>query len=1315
MRSLLVRGPRRLILVVLAGLLAASGWGLVAPAAYAVGAAPTGLTPDGSVSGEPVFAWSPTPGALDYRIELSRDASFTSTSRIGSVATTVNTTWVPAATLPDSVWWRVNARVSGGLTDWTVASFTREQAGAPANLRTVDDDGTFEQPREAIRFSWDPVSGASTYIVEVSQDEQFVDPARTATYTTKTTALTPQVLPSEGTYYWRVRGTIGNGLFTRWSEPQSYAVRTPGTSASNPIPTEPEYPTSNETVTVEDVALDWRPIPGAASYRLQISTDRNFLTLVRPEVSVVSTRYSPPTTLNNDQYFWRVRAVNAQGKLSAWPESPWSFRRAWDQQPTPVHPAPRATVGDPVFFQWTPARLADRYTLQVSESSSFSGAFSCGTTVHTTVQPTCPLVAGRSYYWRVLAYDGSVSSEAIYSIVQRFTYDPQLVTLSSPTNGQQVEVPTLRWQAQAHATKYRVTVTSSTGRATTAITSSTSYTPTSTIAPGTYRWQVQSVSQAGQVGAGLLAEAQPTFVVVTPTAATASVPTLVPVAGSNSRFPSLSWTPVVNADAYNLQVRSLGSTGWTDVLTTAYPAATDTGTNFLEPDTYEWRVTAFAKGSIIGSSPTNESFVVAPFDEVTGQKAALKGTDLAEPSRTCAAVLPKECQDLRATPVLTWDAQADAAFYKITLSLDGNLTNVVPGYPQVVRTNMWTSPTALPDSQAGTAYYWSVVPCRSSDVCAGQRAPQHMFAKESSPVRLLSPRQADSSSPVPEVADDVRFDWRDYLASSADEAPGDSSLTSTNEVEAASYRIQIATDLNFQSVLVTDKVDQTTYTPHSATLPEGPLYWRVQAVDGSDNDLNWSSPGRFDKRSPTAELTLPDSGATMTGSTSFAWAPLDHARTYNLEIYKNDDTVPNPVNRVVNERGLLTTSFAPATPLAASDTAYRWRLQRVDASGRLGEWTPLRPFRVSGEGPTLLAPENAASLSPRKALFTWEAAPGAVASKYRFKATGPGGASVVSETASVAYAPTVRMADGAWTWAVTGLDTAGQEIGTSTARQVVVVGSPTTTLTVSGTARLGGTLRVETPRWSHPGVVTGYQWLRDGRAITGATSATYTVQDVDYGKSITVKVTGTLDGYDPGVAQSAPYVVGAGDPIASKIAPTLTGEAAVGKTLTSSAGSWSITPTSFTYAWLREGVVIAGATRSTYLLTGADAGRRITSLVTAVRTGYSSGTSASAVKTISKAASTSTFTLADRTISRTTYPRAYVTVTAPAGAAISGTVSVYDGTRRIKYVSIVSASSGKVTITVPRLSRGTHYLSVGYGGNAQLLSSRSGKTSIKVS
>ena len=60
------------------------------------------------------------------------------------------------------------------------------------------------------------------------------------------------------------------------------------------------------------------------------------------------------------------------------------------------------------------------------------------------------------------------------------------------------------------------------------------------------------------------------------------------------------------------------------------------------------------------------------------------------------------------------------------------------------------------------------------------------------------------------------------------------------DVEAKTYRFQVDDDPNFQSPLETVSVDQTTYTPYGTTYPEGPLYWRVQAIDGSNNTLTWS-------------------------------------------------------------------------------------------------------------------------------------------------------------------------------------------------------------------------------------------------------------------------------------------------------------------------------------------------------------------------------------------------------------------------------------------------------------------------------------------
>jgi hypothetical protein len=70
-------------------------------------------------------------------------------------------------------------------------------------------------------------------------------------------------------------------------------------------------------------------------------------------------------------------------------------------------------------------------------------------------------------------------------------------------------------------------------------------------------------------------------------------------------------------------------------------------------------------------------------------------------------------------------------------------------------------------------------------------------------------------------------------------------------------------------------------------------------------------------------------------------------------------------------------------------------------------------------------------------------------------------------------------------------------------------------------------------------------------------------------------------------------------------APVLSGLAAQGQTLSTSAGSWQHAPTGYAYQWLRCGpngsgcANIAGATGSTYQLSAADAGQVVRSRVTA--------------------------------------------------------------------------------------------------------------------
>lgn len=61
----------------------------------------------------------------------------------------------------------------------------------------------------------------------------------------------------------------------------------------------------------------------------------------------------------------------------------------------------------------------------------------------------------------------------------------------------------------------------------------------------------------------------------------------------------------------------------------------------------------------------------------------------------------------------------------------------------------------------------------------------------------------------------------------------------------------------------------------------------------------------------------------------------------------------------------------------------------------------------------------------------------------------------------------------------------------------------------------------------------------------------------------------------------------------------------VGDTLTGNKGVWATASpiTSFTYAWLRDGVAIGGAAASTYTLVEGDVGKNISLRVTATSLG----------------------------------------------------------------------------------------------------------------
>jgi hypothetical protein len=1391
--------------------------------AVAVPDTPAGLT--STADGIPTLSWDHVVGALSYVVELSTSED---SSGLISSATTVNRNFVPTAPLPSptsgsSLYWRVAAKdsVVGPFSAWTAIS--REPAYSAPVVVSPATGHTFTQPDSPATLAWQPVAGTQEYEVQVSTDQSFTDPTKLETFKTVSTSLvipSPQVATS---YWFKVRSRLSaattgpTAVYTSYSIARSYSV------AALPAATRLD-PLTDNTV-IDDAFLDWNPIRGAKTYDLQIATDPAFGSIVHEKLKITGTSYARPDSLDNDTYYWRVRAEDVAGNVPVWSSRPtWRFTRDWPDLPMPIYPANPADVdpatpndadqgvlvGNPMYYEWEPVRFASMYRLELSTDATFSSIVSTCYTVNTTYTPAaqggCMPGAEGTYWWRITALDQIFSdqwrpsdypstSQNVFHDA-RFTYSPPRVVPSSPADGATVQVPTLRWQPSAGAATYRVRILTTGGSVVVnQVTAATSYTPTTKLNPGTYRWDVVSQTMQGWEGATSLS-GQPTFTVEAEDPATASVPDVVaPVSGSFRRLPPMSWTPVVGATSYKIWIRVTGGSSWTVLSPSfAYPAGTDHSTTSLAPGAYEWQVRATTPAGETASS-TLGRFDIADPETVTGQENALTmaGADAGE---TCNGF---ECTDLRQTPLLTWEPKPNTGYYKIWVSRNASLSNLVPynqlgtsANPFAVSGTVWSPTTALQESTAGEAYYWAVQPCTAGGKCAANPIPLNSFNKASNRVDSVGPGvevvNGIPQGPVPVESDDVTLSWKDYLETNTQAPQGSSQLTTKSGQAAREYEVQVSTDDTFASLLDNQIVDQRRFTTFGNTYPEGNVYWRVRAIDGSGNPLPWSRTRGFNKQSPVPVLNAlggPQSATPMLG-----WQPLNFAAAYQLEVYVAGASVPKYTvtsNQVTWSPATTTHSLAPGD--------YEWRVRRLDAKNRFGGWSSKANFTVSNTAPVLTMPSAGGLVSPRDSVFVWE--PVSNATDYRITLTSPTGSTITQITKATAWAPLTKLSPGSWTWRVDTRDTSGTVSAQSGTRPFVVtddvmatqatriegsgqldsillgyapvwnrdpdsvtyqwysgstpVGDGSLSYTVTsadlgkkitlkataitagypdaasasnaitavqgaapvaatpptiiGTGLVGETLTGGMPTWINPDVTTTQRWLVNGSSV--GTAPTFVVRAADLGKQITFEVTGRRTGYANAVVTSAPLTVQPGGALQATVPPTISGTNAAGETLRIATGTWSQASPSFRYQWLRTGVAIPGATGASYRLTVDDAGRDVSAVVLASKTGFADGSATTAAMSIARLKSTTAGALKASRVAIGKRAKLSVTVAVDGLTTPTGVVQVLDKGKKIAQFTMAPVHKGKKTLRLRKLPKGKHRLQVVYLGNSQTFGSKS--------
>lgn len=275
------------------------------------------------------------------------------------------------------------------------------------------------------------------------------------------------------------------------------------------------------------------------------------------------------------------------------------------------------------------------------------------------------------------------------------------------------------------------------------------------------------------------------------------------------------------------------------------------------------------------------------------------------------------------------------------------------------------------------------------------------------------------------------------------------------------------------------------------------------------------------------------------------------------------------------------------------------------------------------------------------------------------------------------------------------------------------VPAPTSTPTIAGQPMVGGTLTANSSWNGAPSGLT-YQWSRDGVDLDGATQRSYTVRPEDAGSRLAVRISPTDRFYASVVARSLPTL-----PVGTRVslsAPTRATYGRGGSVEVTSTGDGA--PTSGRVELRRGSTLLGSATmvdgtaRVAVSGTSWVAGRNDLHAVLLDGTGATrSGTS---TVTVAKARPSAVRTSMKTSIKRSTRLRVAVRVVVPGVARPTGRVQVRDGRRTVKGATLSSSRSGRVTLTLPTLRRGTHVLRVRYLGSSTTSARWSTTTRVRV-
>jgi hypothetical protein len=360
-------------------------------------------------------------------------------------------------------------------------------------------------------------------------------------------------------------------------------------------------------------------------------------------------------------------------------------------------------------------------------------------------------------------------------------------------------------------------------------------------------------------------------------------------ASNISQNPLLQWNISASASSYKLEVA-------TDYSFTAmvYSNVSVTDTNqtvvgLTVATNYFWRVTAMnSKGSSI--SPIYRFLTKGALPDVptlASPTDALTGVSLA--------------------PTLQWNMAIAAMAYDVQVSTNPNFSSTL-----INLTNLGTTSKAILGLANGIQYYWRV---RSTNQY-GTSAWSSVWSFTT--LQLQAPDKPTLSAP-------------NNASASVSTSP---TLLWNSSVGATSYGIQISTQSNFLTTIVSQSGIGSTQKAVSGLTSNTVYFWRVNAANSGGTSA-WSDVWSFtsvtggDSLPPaTPAISTPVNNQTNTLlDRYFRCTHTTRAKTYSLQV----STTPNFSNLFVNISGMTDTLYfvENLTPY----TKYYWRMNATNSYG----------------------------------------------------------------------------------------------------------------------------------------------------------------------------------------------------------------------------------------------------------------------------------------------------------------------------------------------------------------------------------------------